>query len=197
MYRWSPRATAVGFLAAILFIAACAAPPNREIGDAQQALNLAKAAGAEHYASESYTAAATAYRLANEAVMAGDYRLALNRALESREHAQTATRAADDARSRTRDEVLRTLTTVEGLMVRARTAVEAAERARQSAGVVRDVRQALTLINADVQKASAAIKDEDFLRARTTLTGIQQRIDAAMNALDTARKTQRPRRSRS
>jgi len=74
----------------MLLVTACAAPPNREIADAQQALAAAKAAGAERYASDTYRAATEAYRLANEAVGTGDYRLALNRALESRAHAQTA-----------------------------------------------------------------------------------------------------------
>jgi hypothetical protein len=197
MYRWSRVATAVGVCVTLLIASGCAAPPNREIGDAQQALNRAKGAGAEQYASESYTAAADAYRLANEAVMAGDYRLALNRALESREHAQTATREATDAKAKARDDVLQLMADVEMLMAQANTQVEAAERARQPAGVVRDVRQALTLITADVQKASAAIENEDFLQARSTLTEVQGRIDAAMVALETAKKTQRPRRPRS
>src|SRR5688572_5406 len=96
MRHWSPCATAAAGCLAMLLVTACAAPPNREIADAQQALAAAKAAGAERYASDTYRAATEAYRLANEAVGTGDYRLALNRALESRDHAQRASRTAED-----------------------------------------------------------------------------------------------------
>lgn len=197
MDRWSPRATAATLLLTGLMISACAAPPNREIGDAQEALKAAKAAGAERYASETYTAAADNYRRANEAVLAGDYRLALSRALDSRELSQSAARSAADAHARARDEALENMSEVAALLARASAAVEMAERTRRPKSAVRDVRQALVLVNADVQKASAAIRKEDFAGAKVTLAGVKERLTRAIAALDAPARVQPSRRDQS
>jgi hypothetical protein len=199
MLRRSPHATRALCLPAFVLVlslsAACASPPNREIADAQQALNDARDAGAEQYSPESYKAAADAYRLANEAVMTGDYRLALNRALESREHAQTATRTAADGRARARDEAQQILADVTTQAMAVTAQFEAAEKARtMSRAALRDVREALTSINDDVQKAGAAIDAENYVEAQEVLTGVKMRIEFVNGQFEAARKTQRTRR---
>ena len=199
MFRRSPRATAAFGITALLLVvsltAACASPPNREIADAEQALKVAKAAGAERYSEDFYKAAADAYRQANEAVLAGDYRLALNRALESRENSLTATRSAADGRARARDEALRTRDDLSTQLLRVTAQLDAAEKSRSMPrSVLRDVREALTLINADVQKAGAAIDDEDYRAAQEALKGVKARLDAASGEFESAKKAQRPRR---
>lgn len=199
MYRRSPRATAASGVTALLLVlsltTACAAPPNREIGDAEQALKTAKAAGAERYSETDYKAAADAYRQANEAVMAGDYRLALNRALESREHSLTATRSAAEGKAQARDEALRTRAEISTQLLTVTEQLDAAEKSRSMPkSVLRDVREALTLINADVQKAGAAIDAEDYMAAQEALKGVKARLDAAAGEFETAKKAQRPRR---
>jgi len=194
----SPRATVARCLAATLLIvtfAACASPPNREIVDAERALKVAKAAGAERYASESYKSADKAYRQANEAVLTGDYRLALNRALESRDFAQTAARSAAEGRAQARDEALRTMADLSTQLLRVTAQLDAAEKSRtMSKTVMRDVRQALTLINADVQKAGTAINNEDYMAAQEALSGVKLRLDTASGEIESARKAQRARR---
>jgi hypothetical protein len=139
---------------------ACAAPPNARIVDAETALKAAKAAGAEHSvaAAESYKQAVDAYRKANEAVTGSDYRLALSKALESREHSQAAEREAAEEQARARDEVLQTMTEVATLLSRAGTELESAERRRVPRPVLRNARDALAAVDVDVQKASAAIQ---------------------------------------
>ena len=196
MYRWSPRAMAAQLLVSTVLITACAAPPNRELGDAEQALKSARAAGAERYAPESYQAAADAYRLANEAVTASDYRLALNRALESREHSKTATREAAEARAQARDVAMQTMTEVTGLLTRVTDAADTAERSRAPRGVMRDVRQALTLVETDVQKAGAAIEAEEYDEAETLLAMTKARLEAALADLEAGTKPQRSKRTR-
>jgi hypothetical protein len=179
----------------VITFAACAAPPNREIADAQAAIKAAKAAGAETYASGPYTAAAEAYRLANEAVMAGDYRLALNRALESREHAQAAARGATDGRVAARDKARRQHAETSTELLRITAQLDAAEKARSlSRTVLRDVRQALSLINADVQKAGAALNREDYAAAQDVLRNAKARLDAVSGDIELAGRTQRARR---
>ena len=199
MFRRSPRATAASGVTALLLVvsltAACASPPNREIADAEQALKAAKAAGAERYSEITYKAAADAYRQANEAVLAGDYRLALNRALESREHAQAATRSAADGQALARDEALRTMAELSTQLASVTAQLDAAEKSRTlPRAVLRDVREALTLINADVQKAGKAINDEDYMAAQEALKGVKARLDAAGGEFESARKAQRARR---
>jgi hypothetical protein len=193
----SSRARLVVLSAALLTTLACTAPPNREIGDAEAALKGAKAAGAEQYAPESYAEAAEAYRLANEAVLAGDYRLALSRALESREHSQSATRESADVHARTRDEVLRSMTDVATLLARAGAELESAERRRVPRPLIREVRDTLALVDADVQKASAAIDQQDFVSAKGTLADVKARLDKALASLTSNRPVQPPKRSRS
>jgi hypothetical protein len=182
----------------LLITSACAAPPNREIVDAENALKAARAAGAERYATtDAYKQAAEAYRLANEAVTAGDYRLALSKALESREHSQTAEREAADVHARARDEVLQTMTEVLGLLARAGTELESAERRRVPRPVLRNARDTLAAIDADVQEASAAIKQQDFAGAKTTLIGVKARLDKTLASLADPKPVQPARRTQS
>ena len=63
---------------------------------AQGAIDAARAARADRYATEEYDAAVTALKRANEAVAQRDYRLALNHALDARERAQGAAKEAAD-----------------------------------------------------------------------------------------------------
>jgi hypothetical protein len=199
MSRLLSGAVATASILVLLVTAACAAPPNREIADAETALKAARAAGAERYAAaaDSYKQAADTYRLANEAVTAGDYRLALSRALESREHSQTAERAAADSHARARDEALQTMREVAVLLSKAGTELESAERRRVPRPVLRNARNTLTAVDADVQKASAAIEKEDFEGAKETLTGVKTRLDQALASLATGKPVQPPRRTQS
>ena len=70
---------------ALVLLAACGTPPHKEMDQAQGAIDAARAAGADRYAADAFTAAQRSLTLASEAVDQRDYRLALNRALESRE----------------------------------------------------------------------------------------------------------------
>ena len=79
-----------GIVSSSVLFAACGAPPTREMDQAQGAIDAARAAGADRYASDSYEAAVKALQSAHDAVAARDYRLALNHALDSRDRAQRA-----------------------------------------------------------------------------------------------------------
>ena len=75
---------------ALVLLTACGTPPHKEIDQAQGAIDAARAAGADRLATEEFNAATTSLKLANDAVDQRDYRLALNHALESREHLRCA-----------------------------------------------------------------------------------------------------------
>jgi hypothetical protein len=173
-------------LASCLTVAGCAAPPNQEIGDAQKALKAAQAAGAEEYARKTYDLAAESYRRANQAVLDGEYRLALSKALESREYSQQAIRQASDLNVRTREQVHQQLTDVAQLLADTALRIESAGRAGASARVVADARRTMTRVTADLQKAIAALGSEEFVKARPILDGIKGRLQKTLAALDAA-----------
>lgn len=184
------------WLAAVLAVAACAEPPNKEMDQAQGAIDAARAVGAERYAADEYARAADALRLAREAVADGDYRLALNYALESREHAQNAARDAADARARLRGEVERTMAQAATLLARANALLDSAEARRVPRAALRDAQASLARVNEDVQKAGAAMEAEDYLAAQPLLDGLVERIEAVIAAVGPEPGVQSPRRIR-
>src|SRR4051812_28547144 len=101
-------------LAALVLLPACADPPTKELTQAQSAIDAARAAGAERYATDEFHSATQALKDANAAVDQRDYRLALDHALESRDRAQAAARDAAETKGRTRTEVERTMADVAG-----------------------------------------------------------------------------------
>src|SRR5215470_8274309 len=78
---------------------ACAGdPPDKEIKQAQAAIEAARGVGADQYAKTEYAAAQDALKRSLDAVADRDYRLALNHALDARERAEAAARQATEGR---------------------------------------------------------------------------------------------------
>ena len=100
MRRLRPRIT---LLISLLLLAAagCSEPPQKEIDQAQAAVDLARTAGAETYAAEEYAAAVAGLQKAHAAVEQRDYRQALSYAIDARQRAQNA-RPPGRRRARTR-----------------------------------------------------------------------------------------------
>jgi hypothetical protein len=171
-------------VAALWVSVACGAPPNKEMDQAQGAIDAARAAGADRYATTEYAAATDALKNANDAVAVGDYRLALNYALESREQAQNAARGAADAKARVRGEVERGITEITALIAQARLRLAAAERARVARRLLQQPRAELAAAEAALQKTGEAVGAEDYLAARETLNGVKERVDAALAAIN-------------
>jgi hypothetical protein len=184
------------WLPAALLVAACGTPPHKEMDQAQGAIDAARAAGADRYAAEEYQAAVQSLQLANDAVAQRDFRLALNHALESREHAQNAAGEGADARARIRGEVERSMAEVAALLAQANTRLAEAETRRVPRSALTDARQKLAAVNDDVQKAGAAMKEDDYLGAQPALTGIRERIEGIIAGLDEAIAAQSSRRRR-
>ncbi len=180
---------------AALVITACGDPPNKEMDQAQGAIDAARAAGADRYAATEYSAATDALKRAQDAVAQRDYRQALNEALDSREHAQNAAREAADTKAQVRGEVERDMAQIAALIAEANTRLAAATRARVSGRVLDRPRRELATVDESVQKAGAAMKADDYLAARTALQGVKERIQQAVRALD-APAVQSSRRGR-
>jgi hypothetical protein len=171
-------------VAAALLLSACAEPPNKEMDQAQGAIDAARAAGADRYATTEYSAAVDALKNATEAVGVGDYRLALNFALESREQAQNAARGAADTKARVRAEVEHGITEITAMIAQARARLTAAERARVARRLLQQPREELTVAEAVLQKAGEAVAAEDYLSARATIEGVKERVEVTLAAID-------------
>jgi hypothetical protein len=172
-------------LVAAVLVAGCGDPPNKEMDQAQGAIDAARAAGADRYAATEYTAATDALKRAQDAVAQRDYRQALNEALDSREHAQNAAREAADTKAQLRGEVERDMAQIASLIAEANTRLNAATRARVPRRTVDGPRRELAAVDESVQKAGAAMRADDYLAARTALQGVKERITQALRALET------------
>jgi chromosome segregation protein len=173
-------------LVAALTTAACGDPPDREIQQAQGAIDAAKAAGADLYARDELAAAEKALKDANSAVNDRDYRLALNNALDAREHAQTAAKQAADGKAAARSDADRLLRDAEAALADARTRLKAAEGARVPNRTLNDARRLIADGDAAVQKARAAFDQADYNAVGDIIAGTTTRLLATARDLETA-----------
>jgi hypothetical protein len=179
-----------------LLAVGCGDPPNREINQAQGAIDAARAAGADQYATAEYTAAVEALKSAQDAVGQRDYRLALDRAIESRERAQTAARDGANGKAQVRGEVERMMTEVATLVAQANVRLDAARKTRVSPRELREPTEAVAEINAEMQKAGEAIRAGDYLSPKKRLADLKDRIQRVIAAIDEAMTRQPGRRRR-
>jgi hypothetical protein len=183
-------------LVVLAFAAGCAEPPNKEMDQAQGAIDAARAAGAEQYAADEYNGAVAALRQSTEAVAQNDYRLALNHALDSRERAQNAARRTADMKAQVRAEVERALLEVSGLIVQINAGVEGARRNRVARKLLTGPAQTAAAASEEVQKARAQIEAGDYLGARSALNDVKSRLGKAIAALEEATAPASSRRRR-
>lgn len=182
-------------IAAALLLSACAEPPNKEMDQAQGAIDAARAAGADEYANEQLTAAVTALKQSRDAVTQRDYRSALNYALESRDRAQNAAKQASEQRATVRGQVERALADLNALLARADRRVTLAESNRAPRRTITATKNVLAPARAVVQKASAAVARGEYAAAQRDLEGVQARVTAAIAEIEAATPS-RPGRAR-
>jgi hypothetical protein len=162
---------------------------------AQGAIDAARAAGAEQYALEEFTAAQEALKHAREAVDQRDYRLALNHALDSRERAQNAAKEAGDHKATARADADRALMDASAALVDARLKLKAAEGAHIPSAKLGDARAAIADGEQAVQKARAAFGKGEYLSIAGAVSATTPRLRGAARDLDalTASATHRRR----
>lgn len=185
-------------LCVALLAAACSEPPQKEIDRAQGALDAARAAGAEHYAADSFSAAAAALRQSQEAVGQRDYRLALSLAIDAYERAQTAAKEAADGKARARGEGERAAAATAAALQQLQTRLSAAEAAKVPARELQSARTAAADAEATLQKVRALLNSGDYLAAAEALKGATEAIHEQIRLLDeaAAARAARPARRR-
>ena len=165
---------------------ACAEPPDREIQQAQSAIEAARAAGADIYAHDEFAAAQTALKNANDAVTQRDYRLALNNALDARERAQNAAKEAGERKIVARGDADRAIAAATAAVTEARTRLKAAESVRAAPRVVAEARRTIASVEQAVQKARTAHGHEDYMGAIQTANAATARLQGVARDLDAA-----------
>jgi hypothetical protein len=183
-------------LVAGLLTVACGSPPDKEMQQAQGALDAARAAGAEQYAADTYKAAADALGRSRDAVTQRDYRLALSQALDSRERAQDAAREAADRKAEVLGEVERTLAALATQVNAAEALAKSAQAARVPARAVADARSAIAAVQTTMQKARSAVDGQDYLGAQAALVGSGAAIEKAQADLRAAIDRRQPRQAK-
>ena len=176
-------AAAVGTL---LFLTGCSAPPQKEIDRAQGAIEAARAAGADQYATEPFTAATTAMQQTHEAVAQRDYRLALSRAVDANERALEAARQAADGKARAQAEAQAALG--RGLTATRQLAeqIKVAETQKLPARDLEAPRRLHIEAQRTLQEARTAIATGDFLAASKRLQDLPETIAAEISTLSQA-----------
>jgi hypothetical protein len=181
------RGTCASALAATLLLTACSDdPPDKEMRQAQSAIDVARAAGAEEYAHDDLAAAEDALKGAREAVGQRDYRLALNDAIGSREQAEIATKTAADRRTELRTEAERALLEATTALTRARSRLAAAEAARAPVRLLNEARRNIDDGDSALQKARASVSRGAYRDVATNLDGPTARLNSTVRDLDAA-----------
>jgi hypothetical protein len=169
----------------LLVTAACSEPPHKELDRAQGALDAARAAGAEQYAAQEFTAATSALQQAHEAVVQRDYRLALTRALNASDRAQEAARGAADGKARARSQAEAAIATAAAAQHRLQ-ALVTAQRRNLPRQVIDPAVRAQRAAELTLQKARASLSTGNFAEAKELVRGLEGRITAQIGAIDEA-----------
>lgn len=180
-------------LVIVILSAGCSEPPNKEMNLAQGAIEAARAAGAERFATAELTAASAALTRANEAAAGDDYRLALNHALDSFERAQNAAKLAVEGRANARGEAERAIAQAATLLATAETQMKASALPARS---LRAPQQTIVSAGNALQKARSALEKEDYLAVGPALEGVAAALQAALAQIDSAPQPAPARRKR-
>jgi hypothetical protein len=187
-------------LCALVCVAGCAEPPNKEMNQAQGAIDAARAAGADRYAAEDYGAAVTALEKSRTAVVQRDYRQALSYALDARERAQVAVRTASDEKVRLHASSDRALHLAELALDRSKAALERADAAKVPPREIAAHRTAVAEADHIIRDARAAIDRDEFEAGTKLVAGLPERLvqtTSEIDAVTDARAAKHPaRRSR-
>jgi hypothetical protein len=169
-------------------------PPDKEMQQAQTAIDQARAAGADRYAVEEFNAAVEALKNAHAAVDQRDYRLALNDALDSKERADNSAKLAVEGKAAAKSAAEKALTAANGAVTAADARLKAAATAKAAPKALADARAALDEAQARVQEARTAFTGGDYYAALSAASAAAQSAKAANDALETVPATAPTRR---
>jgi uncharacterized protein DUF4398 len=168
----------------MLGVAACSGPPQKEIDQAQTALDLARTSGADKYATSEYTEAASSLKKAHDSVDQRDYRQALNYAIDSRQRSQEAIRLAAEGKTRAQQGADALLTDIAGRAAEFQRRLKAAEDARVPAKDLRAAREAMAEVQTALQEARTAIGAGNYDQVTKSLTEVREKLASGLQELE-------------
>lgn len=183
-------------ISAAILAAGCGEPPNKEMNQAQGAIDAARAAGAEKFAAAEFAAAVEALKRSDEAVAAGDYRQALSHALDSRGRAQNAAKLAVEGRADARGKAEGAISEVATLLSSAQSRLSDPNIKRLNGRVLKESRSTVTAAERRLQQARAALKTEDYPAVTTALDGAAAELQRLLTNIDNAASPRAPGRKR-
>jgi hypothetical protein len=165
---------------------ACGTPPDKELQEAQTAIDAARTAGADEFAHDEFVAASDALKRARDAVIDRDYRLALNHALDARERAQNAAKETAVRKASARNAAERALADASAALTAARSALKSAQNARLPPKTLAGPRATIDDADRAVQEARTTLASGNYqaatdaaTRATATLRGISRNLEQA------------------
>jgi hypothetical protein len=173
-------------LSILVGVVGCGDPPHKEMNQAQGAIDAARAAGAEQYGPQELADAVDLLTRSEQAVASNDYRLALSLAIDSRQRAQDAARAAVNGRARARGSAERTLAELNMLITQVRGRFEQPALAKLPRRVLDHARQTMATAEKAMQEARTAVESDDYARAARLTEGVSQRLQASLRQIDDA-----------
>jgi multidrug efflux pump subunit AcrA (membrane-fusion protein) len=168
----------------LLVLTACSEPPQKEIDQAQAAVDLARTGGADRYATEEYAAAVAGVQKAHAAVDQRDYRQALSYAIDARQRAQDALRQAAEAKKRAQRETEADYSAAATRANRLQALIRETDGARAKVKDLAALSKTLAEARTVLQEASTAITLGDFAVASKSLTEVREKLDAAIGGLE-------------
>jgi len=178
-----------------LTLSGCSEPPQKEIDQAQAAIDGAKAAGAETYAADEYAAAVTALQKSHGSVDQRDYREALNYAIDARQRAADAAKQAIAGRTRAKASAEKLVTECSARASQLDTDIKVAEAAHVLPRDLRSARTTLADAETALQEARTSMEAGNYAETTTALTEVRRKLDGAIAAVDALRQRP-PRRKR-
>lgn len=183
-------------IAVLLPLVACAEPPNKEMDQAQGAIDAARAAGAEQYATQEFADATDALKRSHDAVALRDYRLALSLAIDSLGRAQVAAKTAVENQAKARGDAERILAEANSALSQARTKLDAAALAKLPRRNATALREALAQAEKTMQEARAALAQDAYDRAITLAKSVSTQVQEILAAEAKQEPSPAPRRRR-
>lgn len=193
-----PRpARVLSLIALCSLLLGCAEPPQKEMHQAQGAIDAARAAGADRYAATELGEAVTALQASETAVTQKDYRLALSHAIDSRERAQNAAKVAGETRARARGDAERVVAEASVRLTQARARLDQPALAKLPRRTLTDLGRTLDGADTIMQEARAALEAEDYPRSIEHAERVSALVKETIGRLEEAQATAAaPRRRR-
>jgi hypothetical protein len=191
------RSTLACLAAVLVFAAAgCSEPPQKEIDQAQAAVEAARAAGAPAFATDEFNAAAAALDKARAAVDQRDYRQGLSYAIDARQRAQSAGRQAAEGKQRAQKAIEALYGEAATRATRLQTLIRDAEAAKPKVKDLRVPKATLAAARTTLQEVSTAITLGKYDEGSKSLTEVRGKLDTAITEVENISQRPAPKSAR-